>query len=144
MTYPCISASFNYSMLQREHPISSLYAVTRRLQRCCCLLVYSYIMAFSSRLAVSARLASRAFTSVRPVVPSTASRCFHSTPVTMAQHPVATLNVCFTTRSEKTPSHAHHVVGGTHSSPPSVITDTVRGKEEEELDFRSDCKARGT
>ncbi|EUC48825.1 hypothetical protein COCMIDRAFT_33692 [Bipolaris oryzae ATCC 44560] len=49
-------------------------------------------MAFSPRLAVSARLASRAFTPVRPVVPLTAARCFHSTPMAMGEHPVATLN----------------------------------------------------
>ncbi|KAF1836291.1 Cyanase [Decorospora gaudefroyi] len=49
-------------------------------------------MAFNLRLALSAKSASRAFVSVRPTAAFTASRCFHSTPVTMAQHPIATLN----------------------------------------------------
>ena len=62
---------------------------------------HSYIMVFSPRLAVSARLASRAFTSVRPVVPLTAARCLHSTPITMGEHPVATLNVCPATKFRK-------------------------------------------
>ena len=50
-------------------------------------------MAFAPRLASSARLTSRAFASVRPIAPLVASRCFHYTPTTMAQHPIATLNV---------------------------------------------------
>lgn len=85
----------------------------------------SYIMAFSPRLAVSARLASRAFTSVRPVVPLTAARCFHSTPISMGEHPVATLNVCFATNSENQSSHAHVDIGGAYPSPSPVIPNTL-------------------
>ncbi|KAJ4334633.1 Cyanate hydratase [Didymella glomerata] len=51
-------------------------------------------MSSVSRLAVSARLASRAIVhataSVRPAA-FTATRCFHSTPPKMSQHPIATL-----------------------------------------------------
>ncbi|KAJ4993229.1 cyanate hydratase [Stagonosporopsis vannaccii] len=51
-------------------------------------------MSSASRLAVSARLAARAFAptkaSLRPVT-FTASRFFHATPIEMAQHPIATL-----------------------------------------------------
>ncbi|KAI8943100.1 Cyanate hydratase [Plenodomus lindquistii] len=54
-------------------------------------------MAFASRFALPARLASRTLVPVtatlaRPTLAYTASRCFHTTPAKMSQHPIATLN----------------------------------------------------